>query len=532
MDTNHSILRSAKQFFFGTLCSRLTGLFRDMAMAFWFGSAPEIAAFMVAYRLANLFRRLLGEGNLQAGFVPHFETLRVQGGKSPFLFYRDTAFSLCVFLCIAVGFVEAIFGFFAFHSKEHWGEMAVLSMWMAPGLFFICLSSLNSAFLRCQKKYFITAASPIFFNLIWIVSAFIAHSFPLSQAVGILSVGVTLAFFFQWLSTARAAKKEWACYLNWSEWFSPQFFSSDWKQLIKPMTVGVIGAGALQFNSALDALFGLIADPSGPAYLWYAIRIQQLPLTLFGLALSGALLPPLSRAMQEGAMDRYRNLLETSLERAVAFMIPATFAMFTLGGAGINLLFGRGDFSSNDVLQTLFCLWGYGLGVVPSVFVLLFATSFYARKSYAIPTIASFSAVLMNGALNSLLVFVFHWGALSIALATSGSAILNASILYFSLPQKLAPSFWFFSFRLILVSAAASICTLVLGNLWFHDMTWTLCRGMPIEFTRSFLDQLILFVEMGTFFAASFFLIARLAGMGQIFNFIRKNGEEKQILGP
>ena len=521
MDTNYSILQSAKQFFVGTLFSRFTGLARDMAMAFWFGVSPEIAAFMVAYRLANLFRRLVGEGNLQAGFVPHFETLRLQDTKRSFLFYRDTAFSLFVSLFILIALIEGVLWLCYKQLGGSWSEIAKLSMWMAPGLLFICLSSLNSAFLRCQKKYFITAASPIFFNFIWILTAFIAHYFPLKESIIILSCGVTFAFAMQWLSTARAAQKEWALQLHWNEWFCPQIFSSDWKQLLKPMAVGIIGAGALQFNSAVDSIFGLIADVSGPAYLWYAIRVQQLPLALFGIALSGALLPPLSRALQEGSLDRYQNLLETALKRSAILMIPCSFAILALGGSGLNLLFGRGDFSSQDIQETLYCLWAYGAGILPSVFVLLFATGFYAQKSYNIPAMASFLAVLLNLGLNCLMVFGFRWGAVSIALATSLSSLFNAAVLYFSLSQRLDFSFWAFLIRLSLTSAAASVLTIWLGGVWLGDATWDICLGQPSSFTRLGLAQLIQFSGMTLLFLSSFFVVARMNGLGQIFSFIR-----------
>lgn len=524
MDTNHSILQSAKHFFLGTLFSRLTGLGRDMAMAFWFGSSPEIAAFLVAYRLANLFRRLFGEGNLQAGFVPHFETLRLQGFKSSFLFYRDTSFSLFFSLLAAIGLIEAVLWIASQQLGGSWQEIARLSMWMAPGLLFICLSSLNSAFLRCQKRYFITAASSAFFNFIWIIAAFIAHYFPLDRAVIILSCGVTAAFFIQWTSTAQAAKKEWGSQLVLSEWFTPKLFSHDWKQLLKPMAVGVIGAGALQFNSALDAIFALIADSSGPAYLWYATRVQQLPLALFGIALSGALLPPLSRAMQEGALNRYQDLLETALKRSAALMIPCTFAMVALGGVGLNLLFGRGDFSSNDVKETLFCLWAYSLSVVPSIFVLLFSTGFYAQKSYRIPTISSFLSVFLNAALNGLMVFVFHWGAVSIALSTSLSAFFNGAILYFSLSKKLHFSFWMFFVKLGAVSAIAALMTVCLGNLYLGDPTLQVILGRPIVFTRSGFDQAIEFIGMGSLFLGCFFSLVRICGLGEAFYFLKSKG--------
>jgi len=186
MDTSHSILRSAKYFFAGTALSRLSGLFRDMAMAFCFGGAPEIAAFMVAYRLANLLRRLFGEGNLQSGFVPHFETLRAASPQAAFSFYRDSAYSLFALLSLCVLAIEGILWLLLGVLPAGWREIAELTMWMAPGLLFICLSALNSALLQCQKKYFISAITPVLFNSVWIAAVlmgpfFFAGSGPLLE---------------------------------------------------------------------------------------------------------------------------------------------------------------------------------------------------------------------------------------------------------------------------------------------------------------------------------------------------------------
>src|SRR5262245_60134389 len=129
-----SVLQSTRSFLAGTFLSRISGLFRDIAMALSFGSSAEIAAFMVAYRLANLFRRLLGEGNLQAGFVPHFIALKEKGGA----FYRDTFYSLGSILCGVILLLEIFLYFSLPFLAPDWQEIVQLSMWMLPALFFIC----------------------------------------------------------------------------------------------------------------------------------------------------------------------------------------------------------------------------------------------------------------------------------------------------------------------------------------------------------------------------------------------------------
>lgn len=511
MDTSRSILRSAGHFFAGTAFSRISGLLRDMAMAFCFGSAPEIAAFMVAYRLANLFRRLFGEGNLQAGFVPHFEDLRGQSPQAAFSFYRDSAFSLSILLILAIGGIEGALAIGARHLGSNWSEIAYLAMWMAPGLLFICLSSLNSALLQCQRQYFTPAAAPILFNAVWIAIVLMAYPFPLREAVRFLSIGVTLAFGAQWVATALRVRREVRAHLDWK--IRPRVFSPQWRRIMRPMALGIVGVGAMQVNSTLDALFAHCADSSGPAYLWYAIRVQQLPLALFGIALSGALLPPLSRAMQEGALDRYRQLLSTSFKQAVTLMIPCAFGLFTLGSSGLNLLYGRGAFTSDALRETLLCLWAYGLGLIPAVLVLLLATGFYAKKTYGTPTLASLISVAAHCALNVFLIFGLHWGAVSIAIATSGSSWLNLGIL--ARGQKIDSTFWGYAAKIGSISAVAALAALGFGY-WLGDGTLEICCGRPHLFTRSLLEQLLQFCGIGSVYLATCLGLAKLLGWKEI----------------
>lgn len=500
MDSSHSILRSAKFFFAGTLLSRFSGLARDMAMAFFFGSAPEVAGFMVAYRLAYVFRRLFGEGTIQAGFVPHFEQLRSGSNQEAALFYRDMAWSLGISLLILVAILETAMGFLRPVLGSDWQEIASLAMWMIPGLFFLCLFALHGALLQCQKKTFWAAAAPLAFNAAWIAAAFT------SKSMTALALGVGVGCAVQWLVTAFQVRKELA--LPWSAWFRPRLFSSDWKQLLKPMTLGIIGVGAVQINSALDAIFARFADLSGPAYLWYAIRVEQLPLALFGIALSGALLPPLARVLAAGDTVRYRELLQGALQQSLTLMLPCTFGIFALASSGLNLLYGRGDFSQTSVAATTQCLWAYGLSLIPSVFVLILAQGFFARRSYATPTKASLLAVAANIALNALLVFGLHFGAASIAIATSASAWINCWVLARALDAPM-PQKWG---RLLLACALPASLVLGLDSLW------------PLE--QGLLAQLSRFALNAAMYAGGVLGLAKTFGVEGIFELFQKKAPE------
>lgn len=493
MDTSQLVLKFAKRFFAGTVLSRISGALRDVAMAVCFGSAPEIGAFMVAFRFSYLFRRLFGEGSLQAGFIPHYSSLQ---GKEGYFFYRNCAFSLLILLLFVVVGLEGILYGVSQLLNDDWRGIIQLSMKMLPGLIFICLYALNSAFLQAQKKYFLSSFAPVIFNFVWIIAALLCSYLPIHQAVQTLALGIIAAFILQWAMTAIQVRKNLP--LTWKEWFSPNLFSSDLKKIAGRMGFGVIGVSAVQVNSTLDGVFSRISDLAGPIYLWYAIRIEQLPLALFGIALSGALLPPLSRAMAEGALNRYRDLLHKGIRHSAFLIIPCTFALFALGGPGLNLLYGHGGFTSTDVRQTLYCLWGYGIGLLPSVMILLLATGFYAQKSYKIPMVASLIAVGSHIILNSFLIFYLHLGAFSIALSTSFAALVNCSVLIYFCKVDVFSNMGPFFAKLMMCGTIALTITFSWGY-WLGDVTLT--GG---EFSRSLHTQALQFSSMSVLFLCSF----------------------------
>jgi putative peptidoglycan lipid II flippase len=448
---NEKILQSARRFFAGTLLSRFSGLAREMTMAFCFGTSPAVGAFFLAYRLANLFRRLFGEGNLQSGFVPHFEGLYRTDPKSAFLFYRDVAFSLFFALTVVTLGVEGFLWLLSLYVSPGWREVAYLAMWMTPGLIFVCQCGLNSALLQCKKRYLLSSAAPVAFNFGWIVFAFVTKS------VTVLAFGIVAAFGLQWLMTSWGVRQEIFRVLTRKEWFSPRLFGESWSRLARAMTLGIVGISAVQINSALDGIFARIADLAGPTYLWYAIRVQQLPLALFGIALSGALLPPLARAIQGGEREKGRELLRGALRQAAALMVPCAVGLFVLGRGGLSVLYLRGSFSEAALDQTLWSLWGYGVGLVPAVWVLLLVGGFYAKKSYGPPVIAAVTSVVCNVVLNSLFVMGMSLGAPSVALATGISSWVNAVMLMAMLKNEMR-GVWDWSHL-----GKIAVCSLVAG---------------------------------------------------------------------
>jgi len=505
MDSESSIIRSARSFFAGTLFSRVMGMGRDVVMAFCFGSAPEVAAFMVAYRLANLCRRLFGEGNLQGAFVPQFERLRTQGEGPAALFYRDLFFSVLVILTLVMATAGIVC--WGASSMLH-SDIPLMMVAMFPGVIFLSLYALDSSVLQCQKRYFLPAVAPVAFNAVWIIIALLLNGRDLRIAMFMLSFGVLVSFAAQWWTVSHSVAKWVNQTVGWRTWFQPHLFSDEVRSLLKPISFGIVGIGAAQINSAVDAIFARLADPSGPAYLWYAIRIQQLPLALFGIALSGALLPPLARAIQSESFDRYRELLQGGLKKSAALMIPCSAALFVLAMPGLDLLYGRGNFQSGDVFNSGICLQAYAIGLVPMVYILLLANGFYARKEYEWPMKCSLISVGCNAFLNVIFIFGFHWGAVSIAMATVLSAFLNCSLLAKGLQEQIgAIAIWKGTGRIVICTLCASAAAFMMDQI-----------GVP---QRDFVSQLCRFALMGGTFFGVLFLLAYFMRAKEIFAVLR-----------
>ncbi|NGX34306.1 MAG: Lipid II flippase MurJ [Candidatus Anoxychlamydiales bacterium] len=541
IDTSNSITKSFKSFFLGTFFSRISGLIRDVLTALFFGTSPHIAAFMVAYRFANLFRRLIGEASFQAGFVPFYENLRLEDSKKASFFYRDLFFSITIFLAILIAISQiTLFSFAKVNTNK---EIISLTQIMLFGLIFICLYALNSSFLNCHRSYFLPSIAPMAFNLVWILSCFLFRNFLDEKFVYVLAISIVFAFFLQYFTTAISSFKIISKDLKISEILRPKLFTKDIKKLIKPITLSILGIGAVQINSALDASFAIFSEKSGPAYLWYAIRVYQLPFALFGIAISSAILPPLSRAYKLDDFTNFRKFLNLAFLKSFSLMLFSAFALIIIGPSLINLLFARGAFKLDAIVNTSYSLFGYAPGLLFATFVMIISGAFYAKKEYLIPTIASISSVLLNILLNSIFIFGFQMKSTSVAIATSISAIFNFLILNYFLKKKFGnlhvkiekiENFYekdifkkFFKIFISLISA--TIFTILIGYL-LKDPSIYFLLNQTFVFPNSFLDKFYSFFILSTIYLVSSFFFAYLFKANEILDFIQiKNIRKKSI---
>lgn len=513
-DTTHTILHSAKRFFSGTVCSRISGMLRDIAMAFAFGTQGAVAAFMIAFRFAHLLRRLFGEGALQSAFVPEFETFRQESPQKAFSFFRDLYFALSLFLSAIIIFSALILGVFVSFIDLSPGnlQIIVLTLLMLPSLLFICLYGLNASLLQCEKSYFLPGIAPVAFNLIWIIAVLSFQFLPISEAMIYLAISVNVACFAQWYMTVPHTWRIYKQQLIPLQWqishHHPELIS-----LCKALGLGILGVAATQINSALDAVFARYADEEGPAFLWYAIRVQQLPLALFGVAIGSALLPPLTRAIKSGDKTTYCHFYSYAFEKTTALILPITGALLAMGDSIINLIYGRGDFENHSVALTTYCLWAYSVGLLPSALILISAPAFYAQSHYKIPALGSVLAMVLNFGLNMWFIAGLKWGATSVALATSLSAWVNYFFLNYWLKKRgdtIAESLEIFkTCQILIATAIAAIAVYLFRTHYLNDFIlidmWNgITPIFPDQFTSQFFDLSIeSIVFFGTFFGIS-----------------------------
>lgn len=493
-----SLRLTIRRFFSGTLLSRMSGMGRDLVMAFAFGDHASVAAFMVAFRLSNLLRRLLGEGPFQSAFIPHFMQIHVQDKSRANSFFCKLSLLLALLL---IGFIllaeGSIMAFLILPISDANREILKLMAWLLPALLFICLYGLNISVLNCYECFFIPSFAPFICNGVWILAAFLLRHQAPDLAMPNLAKWVTMGFFGQWLLTVAPLLK----YIrnNWRQSFDLQI-PEEVKTLAKTLSLSIIGVGAMQINSFVDPLFARYIDVKAPTYLWYSIRLEQLALAIFGIACVSTIVPRLARCLKSGQIEQAKNLFRFGYQRIITVMIPCTFAILAIGTSLINLLYGRGSFSELAVVKTTFCLWAYSLGLVPSSLVVLFSAIFYAQNNFRTPMLFSVATVVTNIILNTLFVFQLQLGVISTALTTSISTYLNYWILY-RFSHKVgwkSPLLLPLIVKTIFASAFAALCAFIIGILLSSPLG--LARHVSSQFL-SFFTQAFAFIIALFFYA-------------------------------
>ncbi|MBV9555130.1 MAG: murein biosynthesis integral membrane protein MurJ, partial [Alphaproteobacteria bacterium] len=285
-----------------TMVSRLFGFARDMLTAAILGAGPVADAFFVAQRLPNLFRSLFAEGAFNAAFVPLANRALVEGGKPALQDFAEQAYSvlfgaLLAFVVLGEVMMPWVMRLIAPGFEPEPGKFALvttLTRITFPYLLFISLTALQGGLLNTVDRFAAPAATPVLLNLFLIAALLVMAAFHWTDGT-VLAWGLTAAGIaqFLWLmvSCARAGIR---LRLRWPR-LTPQV-----KQTLTIMGPGVLGAGVTQLNLLISTALASALPEGSVSYLYYADRLNQLPLGVVGIAVATAILPPLSRQVGGG----------------------------------------------------------------------------------------------------------------------------------------------------------------------------------------------------------------------------------------
>ncbi len=419
-----------------TLLSRVFGFVRDVLIAAILGAGFVADAFFVAFKLPNLFRKLFAEGAFAAAFVPIFAGRLETDGESPARAFAEQAFSvLAVAALLFVAAFEAgmpwIMQAFApgFLEDPAKFDLAVeLTRITFPYLLFVSLVSLMAGVLNSLGRFAAAAATPVLLNLC-LIGAILYLTPYLPSAGHALAWGVSVAgviqFVWLYVAAARAGIR--------IRFVTPRLTPEVGLLFRRALPVAV-GAGVYQLSLVVDMVIASLLPSGSISYLFFADRVNQLPLGVVGIAVGTALLPLLSRQLRAGNDDAAAHSQNRAIEFALLLTLPAAAALFVIATPVIGVLFERGAFGPAETEATAAALAVYAIGLPAYVLVKALAPGFFAREDTRTPVIISCIALAANLILNLILMGPFlHVG---IAMATSASAWLNCLMLAWVLRRR------------------------------------------------------------------------------------------------
>lgn len=422
------------------LFSRVLGLVREQVLAGLFGAGYAMDAFVVAFRIPNLLRDLFAEGALSSAFVTvftHYDQRR--GSEQAWRLANNvvSCFALLVggisllgifFSPQLVGLMAPDFGLVPGKIELTWTMTRI----MFPFLLLISLAAVAMGILNTKGKFFVPALASSFFNL------------------GSIAVGVSLALLLPRFGVPAIEGMAWGTLAGGlmqllvqtpqlrRVGFRPQVVL-DWRDeglrhIFRLMLPAVVGLSASQINIFINTFYASSCEQGSVSWLNYAYRLVHLPQGLFGVALSVATLPLVSRLAAQRDVPALKEACRSSLGLAMLLTIPAAAGLIALAEPIIRVIFQHGRFSAWDTQQTAAALTLYCLGLLAFAGVKILVPVFYALDDTRIPVLASFLTVAAN-----LLIINLTIGALSfraIALSTALSMLFNLVFLGAALYRK------------------------------------------------------------------------------------------------
>lgn len=495
-----------------TMLSRITGLLRESLLARAVGASAYSDAFIVAFRIPNLLRRLFAEGAFAQAFVPilsEYKTKHGQEATKTLVDHVATALVWATVITSVVGIIGSPILVYVIASGLErnpgaFNASVLMTRVMFPYIACMSFVALSSGILNTWNQFKVPAFTPVLLNLSFIAGAlFLAPQMeqPVYAMAIAVMVGGVLQVAFQVPSLMKLGMMP-RIALN------PAVGLRDpgVRRVLRKMGPAVFAVSAAQISLMINTFIASHLPAGSISALAYADRLMEFPTAMLGVALGTILLPGLSRANASGDADEYSSLLNWGLRLTVLLALPAALGMALLAGPMISVLFNYGAFDQRAVAAATAPLIAYSVSLIGIVLVKILAPAFYARQDIRTPVRIAIGVLVATQLMN--LVFVPLLGVAGLALSIGLGACVNAIFLYAGL-RKLnvfAPQKGWLMFFLRIVVALAVMGAIAWAASYYID--WIALRKAPLMRAGSLLGTITLCA--GAYFSVLLLLGFRL----------------------
>jgi putative peptidoglycan lipid II flippase len=411
-----------------TLISRVTGFLRDIMLAAILGAGPVADAFFIALRLPNHFRAIFAEGAFNAAFIPAYARVRGESGAGPARLFADRVFTMlfaaeAVLLAAALMFTPGAISLLApgFNADPQRFDAAVeLTRITFPYLLLVTLVTLYGGILNALQRFASPAAAPILLNLSMMATLALAALFPTAGHAA--AWGVFIAGCLEAVLVAADLGRH-----DGLPRFRALRLDNDVRRFFKALGPAVLGSAGTQIAVFADTIIASFLAAGAVSALYYADRINQLPIGVIGIAVGTVLLPEMANRIAAGDESSARRAQDRAIEFTLLLSIPCVAAFAVLPDLIMLALFSRGAFSAADAAAAGATLSAYAIGLLPFVLLRAVSATFLARGDTATPVKALAASVAINVVLKVLL--MDRYAQVGLAFATSAGVWVNFILL-------------------------------------------------------------------------------------------------------
>lgn len=436
---SNKLIKSGLIVSFMTFLSRILGLVRDIVIADKMGAGANADAFFFANKIPNFLRRLFAEGAFAQAFVPvlseyHQNDLDNKTKETRELIAKVSGtLGVVVTLVTLVGVIASpiivlVFGpgfFIESLEADNEGKYELASSLLKitfPYLWFVSFTALSGAILNAYGKFAVSSFTPVLLNVCIISMAIWGHDHFANPEYA-LAWGVFLGGLTQFLFQIPFLYKAGALVMPKWGWAH-----SGVRKIRKLMAPALFGVSVTQINLLLDTQIASLLETGAVSFLYYADRLLEFPLGLFGIGIATVILPSLSRLHTKKSNEEFSATIDWGLRIVNLLGWPAFVGLVVLAQPIIMALFMRGEFTEATVIQVSYALYAYLCGLLSFMFIKILAPGYYARQDTKTPVKIGIKAMVANMAFNIMLAPFL--GFVGLALATTLSATLNAFLLY------------------------------------------------------------------------------------------------------